>query len=105
MLDVTSLVDSCTPLPSSTSVHVLLALGGKELKEREENFLFSVVEVTSPKKREKENSTSGVRLKFVAVTQAAVVTSVSEKHGLRTSLVSSTVPCVCFHRTEWIEEL
>lgn len=75
------------------------------MKEREENFLFSVVEVTSPKRREKENSTSGVRLKFVAVTQAAVVTSVSEKHGLRTSHVSSTVPCVCFHRTEWIEGL
>jgi hypothetical protein len=48
-------------------------LRGKRIEREEENFLFSVVEVTSPKKRERERlrerekSTSGVRLKFVAV--------------------------------------
>jgi hypothetical protein len=51
-------------------------LRGKRIEREEENFLFSAVEVTSPKKSEKEKSKSGVRLKFVAVTQAAVVTSV-----------------------------
>lgn len=80
-------------------------LRGKRIEREEENFLISVVEVTSPAEERERENTSGVRLNFVAVTQAAVVTSVSEKHGLRTSLVSSTVPCVCCHRTEWIEGL
>jgi hypothetical protein len=31
-------------------------LRGKRIEREEENFLFSVVEVTSPKKREKEKA-------------------------------------------------
>jgi len=40
MLDVTSLVDSYTPLSPSTSVHVLLALGEKNWK-REKRISYS----------------------------------------------------------------
>jgi hypothetical protein len=56
MLEVPLLVENSTPL--SLSFLRLRCNGGsgeKEWKERE-NFLFSVVEGTSPKKREKERA-------------------------------------------------
>lgn len=77
------------------------------MEREEENFLFSVVGVTSLKKRERERqrSKSRVRLTVCSSTLAATVTSRQEKQVLRSSLVSSTVTCVCCHRTEWIEGL
>jgi hypothetical protein len=55
--------------------------------EREEKFLFSVVEVTSLEKRERERGRSGVRLRVCSSTLAAAVTSQQELHALRCSLV------------------